>query len=220
MLTNIAKSLILLLPAQIQYRIRSYRNKLFKNSIIKRWKMDGRPIPPPNQFKHCIVEYYQNTSNYGVLIETGTFLGDMIEAQRYNFREIYSIELSDKLWNNAKKRFAKYSHIKIFKGDSGAILKDVLLNINEPSVFWLDAHYDSGETAKGDTECPIFQELDAVFAGNKFNNIILIDDARSFTGSGDYPTIDELVRYVQNKDSRYKVIVEDDIIRFIIAQDH
>jgi hypothetical protein len=87
--------------------------------------------------------------------------------------------------------------------------------INEPAIFWLDGHYSAGITAKGDKECPIFEELNAILNKNEFNHILLIDDARCFIGEGDYPTIEELTNYVKTKDKSYQVVVEHDIIRFV-----
>ena len=216
MLKDIAISVIQLLPSQIQCKIRSYRSRVFKKPIIMNWEKAGRPIPPPNQVKQSVVEYYQSITNYSILIETGTFLGDMVEAQRKNFRRIFSIELSEKLWRNAKKRFSKYTHIQIIHGDSGKVLGDITNQLEEPAVFWLDAHYDAGVTAKGDTECPIFQELDAILTNKQINHVILIDDARSFNGQGDYPEITKLIEYVKSKDQAYEVLILDDIIRFVI----
>ena len=46
--------------------------------------------------------------------------------------------------------------------------------------------------------------------------ILLIDDARFFNGTGDYPTIENLTSYIKGKDNRYNVEVKDDIIRYTI----
>lgn len=213
---DIIKAVIQLLPSQIQYRIRSFRSCIFRKLIIKNWEKSGRPIPPPNQVKQTVIEYYQASTNYTVLIETGTFFGDMVEAQRKNFKKIFSIELSENLWSKAVKRFSKHKHIKIILGDSGKVLADLTNQLEEPAIFWLDAHYDAGITAKGDTECPIFQELEAIFKNKPLNHIILIDDARSFTGQCDYPSINELTEYIHSKEPGYEVLVKDDIIRYVI----
>ena len=178
--------------------------------IILKYSIKG-----DSKSKQRIVERFQKEYGYNVLIETGTFLGDMVEAQRNNFKKIFSIELQHGLAEKAKERFKGMSHIRILEGDSGRLLETILSEIREPAIFWLDAHYSGGLTARGDKECPIYQEIDAIFA-TKEKHLLLIDDARLFNGKGDYPTIDKLTQYIHAKDPRYKVSVENDIIRYII----
>jgi hypothetical protein len=205
-----------LLPAPVTQAIIAYRLPKQRQKNIQRWVNSGSPVPPPHQYKQTVIEFYQLKYQYKVLIETGTYLGDMVEAQKNNFDKIISIELGEELWKNAVARFKKHDHISIFKGDSGMVLKDIAKLLKEPAIFWLDGHYSEGITAKGDKDCPIFNELDGIFLYGKFNHILLVDDARDFNGKGDYPTIEALAKYVKGKDDRYTVEIKDDIIRFTI----
>ena len=91
-------------------------------------------------------------------------------------------------------------------------------SLNDPAIFWLDGHYSSGITAKGELECPIYGELDAIFSFQSLNHLILIDDARLFNGTNDYPTIPELINYVKQKNSKYTISITDDIIVFEQSQ--
>lgn len=184
---------------------------------IKYWKETGSPLPPPNKVKQAIISKYQKKYQSQLLIETGTFLGDMVEAQKYKFKKIISIELGLELFRAAQKKFIKDKNVLIVQGDSGKVLSDILKNVNEPAIFWLDGHYSAGETAKGDKDCPIFEELEAIFDSKAFNHIILIDDARCFNGQGDYPTIENLTAFIQSKNQNYRAEVENDIIRYTIG---
>jgi hypothetical protein len=204
------------IPTSIKNDIRAYENRKYRGKIISDWEKQGKPFPPPHAVKQITIEYYQKLSGYNILVETGTYLGDMVEAERKNFKKIYSIELGEKLWRRAVKRFSKYDHIKIIQGDSGKILDQITSQLKEPAIFWLDGHYSEGITAKGEKDCPIFEELDAIFRYNKLDHILLIDDARNFIGKGDYPTIEQLSKFVTSKNDRYKLSVENDIIRFAI----
>ena len=177
--------------------------------IILKYSIKG-----DSKSKQRIVERFQKEYGYNVLIETGTFLGDMVEAQQNNFKKIFSIELQHDFAEKAKERFKGMGHIRILEGDSGRLLETILSEIREPAIFWLDAHYSGGLTARGDNECPIFQEIDAIFA-TKEKHLLLIDDARLFSGTGDYPTIDQLTKYILDKDPRYKVSVDNDIIKYV-----
>ena len=192
--------------------------KSHRCAVIQQWKRQGAPIPPPHEVKQSIIIEYQQQFGYEILIETGTFLGKMIKAQQNNFKRIYSIELSEKLFQRAQKKFRKYEHITIYQGDSGKVLPEILKQIDKPAIFWLDGHYSAGITAKGEKECPIYEELESIFNSHQkqFNHVLLIDDARCFIGEGDYPTIEELTTFVLSKNENYKLEVKDDVIRYII----
>ena len=187
--------------------------ELYSIKAINKWKNSGCPLPPPHIVKQKTIWEYQKKYNYTTFVETGTFIGTMVEAQKTRFKKIISIELGDDLYIKAKKRFEKDKHIMIVHGDSSKILPKILKELREPIIFWLDGHYSGGITVKGDKECPIFDELDAIFESKQSNHIILIDDARCFVGEGDYPTIEELTKYVLSKNNNYEVVVKNDIIR-------
>ncbi|MEL7588807.1 MAG: hypothetical protein AAGU19_18995 [Prolixibacteraceae bacterium] len=201
-----------LLPDEIRYRIVEFRYNHFPEGIIRDWEKQGCPIPPHPVVKQKIIREYQRKYGCKMLVETGTYLGYMVSAQKRNFKKIYSIELADRLYERAARKFRKYSHIRIIHGDSGEKIGEVIKELDEPAIFWLDGHYSGGFTAKGSSNCPIWKELDAVFS-KKLDHVILIDDAREFTGKNDYPTYEEVKSYILTKNPKYKVSVEHDIIR-------
>jgi hypothetical protein len=147
------------------------------------------------------------------LVETGTALGDTIQAVKGDFQQIYSIELSETLYQRAVKRFARFDHIHLLQGDSGVLLPEVARQLNAPALFWLDAHYSAGPTAKGDKDSPILNEMSAVLMLGAPDHVILIDDAREFTGTHDYPTLEELRQHVERLRPGLEFHVEYDIIR-------
>ncbi len=185
----------------------------YQKKQLKNWKENGCPIPPPLLIKRNIVTEYQQKYKYNTFIETGTYLGDMVEFHKKRFKQIISIELEVNLFEKARKRFRNDKNITIVQGDSGKVLPEILNNINEPVIFFLDGHYSGGETAKGDKVCPIYEELNAIL-NSKINHIILIDDANLFIGNGEWPKIDELTKYVKSRNEKYQVEINDDIIRF------
>jgi hypothetical protein len=176
------------------------------------WLSQNKPLPPPHIVKQKVVEEFKEKFNLHNLVETGTFLGDMVYSQINNFTEIVSIELDETLFQDAENKFKKNKNVKIIHGDSGKVLKNIINKFNEPCLFWLDGHYSAGFTAKGETETPILEELNTILT-NKLDHIILIDDARCFTGENDYPTLNFLKDYVYNKKDKYHIEVIDDIIR-------
>jgi hypothetical protein len=209
---NIKQIVKLFIPRSIlSLRRKSQNEKEYFN-----WLKNGRQIPVPHIAKQKAIEEYQDKYQYPVFIETGTYLGDMVDAQKKRFRKLISIEIGQDLAAKAKERFIRNKNVLIIQGDSGKILYDVLKDIEEPVIFWLDGHYSAGITAKGEKDCPIFEELDAIFRKRNNKFILLIDDARCFNGSGDYPTKENLISFIKNKNEYCLVDVKDDIIRFIV----
>lgn len=190
-------------------KIQHYRDK----KDYRAWLQAGKPIPPPDIVKQMTVKEYANNYKIRVFIETGTYLGDMVWAVKDNFYKIYSVELSIELYERAKKKFEKYKHISIFRGDSSKVLPEILSQIKEPCLFWLDGHYSSGITARGEKGTPIIEELNHILSHSKEDHVILIDDARCFTGQNDFPTLAELRQLITDRYSDHVFEVKDDIIR-------
>ena len=206
---SIEKKIMAVLPEGIAKPLR----KLRRNQILQQWERAGKPMPPPHQVKQLAIENYADKYSCKILVETGTYLGDMMQAQKENFEKLYSIELSKELWERAVNRFRKDPNVEIINGDSGKVLFTLVPAFREPVLFWLDGHYSGGITAKGETECPVFLELDAILIPGAPKHVILIDDARLFNGTNDYPTITQLEEYLDRKNMNHQLEVRDDLIR-------
>ncbi len=195
----------------------SYKRKSEKlakdRKLLAEWNKNDRPVPPPQIYKRQVLKEYAQKFQLKVFLETGTYIGDTTEDCRKIFDKIFSIELDDVLFEKATKRFEAYSHISIVHGDSGQKIEEILSKINEPCLFWLDGHYSAGITAKGELNTPIINELDHIFHHQIDSHVILIDDARCFVGKDDYPSIEELRKYVMGRRPSLQFIVADDIIR-------
>src|SRR5579872_7203095 len=148
------------------------RTKRYNQKQLEEWQSNGRPVPPPHIVKQMAITDYQQKYGYSTLIETGTFYGDMVEAQKKRFKKVISIELGVDLFNRAQRIFRNDKNVVIVQGDSGTALIPIAKDLKEPAIFWLDGHYSAGNTARGDKDCPIFEELDAIFGGKKFNHVI------------------------------------------------
>lgn len=170
-------------------------------------------IPPPYVVKQKTVKEYAKKFFIHILIETGTYEGDMIYATKTTFSKIFSVELGKTLYEQAKKRFSRFAHISIIQGDSTKVLPDILANIRQPCLFWLDGHYSGGITAKDKLETPIMQELRHILDCSIAEYVILIDDARLFVGRNSWPTIKELQDLIFKAHSDWVFEVKDDIIR-------
>jgi hypothetical protein len=180
---------------------------------FERWQEAGKPVPAPHAVKRRIILAYARSFGAGTFIETGTYLGDMVWTVKDLFQTIFSIELSTDLSKRAQKRFRAEPKIEICQGDSCEVLPRILSRVSEPCLFWLDGHYSAGVTARGILETPIIQELETIFAHTVREHVILVDDARMFDGSHDYPTLDVLRQLVDHHRPEFVFAVANDIIR-------
>lgn len=177
------------------------------------WLHAGKPAPPPPVVKQMVVKEYANLLGTRVFVETGTYRGDMVHAVKDHFGRIYSMELDPDLFARARTRFAHQGHVSILQGDSSELMPIILAQVQEPCLFWLDAHYSGGDTARGKTNTPILQEVKHVLSHGIRGHVILIDDARHFTGRNGYPTTRELCRLMRARRPDHVLQVKHDIIR-------
>lgn len=186
---------------------------IFQVLLTVNWYIKSKSIYTPHLIKQRVIKNYQKKYDPLIFVETGTYLGMMVNAVKNNFQKIYTIELDKNLYNNAKRKFAIFRHIKVINGDSSKVLPRLLENIKKPCLFWLDAHFSKGITARGIKQTPIENELNAIINHKIKNHVILIDDANAFTGKNDYPSQKFLKRYILNNHPNLLFEIKYDIIR-------
>jgi hypothetical protein len=195
-------------------RLYSFIKSERQKTIVKAWeKSEGRIGPAPHLLKQNTIKDYAYKFRCPVLVETGTFEGDMVKATLTCFKQIFSIELDQYLFERAVRRFKRNPEVKIVQGDSGEKLREILSAVNSRCIFWLDGHYSAGATAKGELETPIVKEIQHIFNHQIKDHVILIDDARCFNGSNDYPLLDSFVEELYRRKNDIRVEVYNDIIR-------
>lgn len=172
----------------------------------------GRLDRAPHLLKRRLIANRARDFRPEVFVETGTLFGDMTYAQRNRFRRLYSIELDDTLFERATRRFRSCPHIRILHGDSGQKITEVLRELDQPCLFWLDAHYSGGVTAHGEAMTPIFDEIRHILAHPVRGHVIVIDDARLFNGTDGYPTFRALRDFVDAIDRECLTWIENDTI--------
>lgn len=148
---------------------------------------------------HDVIKKLASKHNIAVFVETGTFIGNTLLGLKDSFERLFSIELDRGIYQLAKARLSNFEHIQIFFGDSSKVLVEILRDLKSPALFWLDAHYSSGVTAKGDLQTPIMSELQAIFAHPNKGHCILIDDVKDFNGLNDYPEVEKLLSFIRNE---------------------
>ena len=165
----------------------------------------------PHIIKRKTIREYSKRLNLRVLVETGTYLGDMISALSRDFDDIYSLELHKPLYEKACLRFNGFKNIHLYFGDSAIELEKILDQLEKPALFWLDAHYSGVGTARGPTDSPILTEINKIFRRRK-NHVILIDDASDFNGKNGYPQKEFFLKYLLENRLNYDFLIQDNII--------
>ena len=195
--------------------ITSFLKRLKERQKYRKWLADGCPDPPPPMAKQEMLREYAHKFGLQILVESGTFLGDTVEAMRHEFRTVHSVELAPKFHEHAKRRFLGARNVVLHQGDSGKVLEDLVKDLDAPVLFWLDGHYSGGDTAQGESNCPVRQELEAIFGGMTQPFVVLIDDARCFRNpkAKDYPPVEEIEAFVAARRPDLGVKVAMDCIR-------
>ncbi len=177
------------------------------------WQQAGKPDPPPEAVKRVTLAEFGAAFHLDTFIETGTLFGGSLYALKNRFKTLYSIELSPEFAEKARHRFRSTPNIHILEGDSGVVLPKLMEKVTTPCLFWLDGHYSGGATAQSDLDTPILKELQTILDHPCKEHVILIDDARLFNGTDDYPTIDTLRQLFTAQRPNYEFSVANDSIR-------
>jgi hypothetical protein len=169
----------------------------------------------PHIRKRHVIREFAHLYHLDVFVETGTYMGDMLAAMLPHFRTLHSIELSPGLHERARKRFAGCPQCHLVQGDSGEALASIVSTLQVPALFWLDAHFSGGVTARGGIDPPVGNELTAILAHPIRQHVVLIDDARLFDGRDGYPAIVGLRDVITAEAPWYAFQVEQDIIQLV-----
>jgi len=162
--------------------------------------------------KREYMSYWAKRAGFKTFVETGTYLGKTAKHISAFVDRCHTIELSQGLYEAAKEALAPYENITLYQGDTAIILPAILEKLDEPALFWLDAHYSAGPTAGAEARAPIETELGTIFRHPVKDHVVLIDDAREFIGMNGYPTIKRLKKLVRKTSGGYKMIINNDII--------
>ncbi len=184
---------------------------------VKSGKLGWAGGPLNKSFLQTIQKIFDTS----LLIETGTYRGDSSAIAGDIFEQVYTIELSPSLYEKACQRFINDPSILLYCGDSAIVLEQILSSLQKKAVLWLDGHWSGGETAKGTTNTPILEELNAVKKSMITNSIILIDDIRLFQKSTQknihislegYPELNIIIDAIRQINPNYSVWVYGDIL--------
>jgi hypothetical protein len=117
--------------------------------------------------------------NVKTFVETGTLAGDGIQAALdAGFEKVYSIEISGAWVLRAQARFADKPNVKIINGDTIDELPKLCKEIEEPVLFWLDAHFAHihDKTQREIPPFPLLREVQIIKDNRDDQDVLLLDD--------------------------------------------
>lgn len=166
----------------------------------------------PGRLKGLFIRNAARVLRCPTFVESGTFTGDMALYAAGLFESVHTIELQPDLAARASERLKETTNLTVHQGDSPTVLRALLRSLSTPVLFWLDAHYSGGETARGEKDTPILEELAAVRDGRRTEVAVLIDDARVFGMDAAYPSLEAAIALLREINPRFHIGVAQDII--------
>jgi hypothetical protein len=149
-------------------------------------------------------------------VETGTFKGVGCTFAAEIFPSVTTIEINEQYYESTRNS-CNSKNIRFVLGDSATVLPEIVSNLTQSAMFWLDGHSGGGNFGPNDY-CPLLAELDAI-ASSPFPHFILIDDARAFVAPPPppfqpekWPSIAEVIEAARRSFPYYCVIIADAII--------
>ena len=146
----------------------------------------------------------------GIWIETGTYLGTSTKFMRKRSRHVYTFEPSVRLFKYNTKKFAG-KNVSVINLQSEQGLRSLLAELSGPINFWLDGHFSDGITFKGEIECPVIEELQAIsrYMTQPVPLRIFIDDVRCFLGDdpqySSYLTLSSILEWAANQGMDWRI---------------
>ncbi len=178
----------------------------YGDATMIEWLEDGKPVPPPHIYKEVRVREVAKRLSIRRFMETGYGWGRMIRAIAKDFDEIMTIERDDKLYQKAFEEFADAGHVRLFRGDSSTLLPAIILELDGPCLFWLDAHGEDGS--------PVISELRSVLSRGKVGDrdAVMIDDLRCFGVEPGWPSLEEVCATINEYRPDWTVRIESDVL--------
>ncbi|RZT86925.1 methyltransferase family protein [Pseudonocardia sediminis] len=152
-----------------------------------------------------LVDHVRASTGIRVAVETGTFRGASTVVLARAFPTVVSCEADPRCLALAAATLRAAGcaeRVRLVQGGSAECLAGMLERIDEPALFWLDAHWSPWMPVGCEPQCPVRDELTAIAGwAHAADSVILVDDASVFRDRpddagfrpGDWPTYTELV---------------------------
>lgn len=150
---------------------------------------------PHSYTKFRLINRMRKETQAKCLIETGTFLGTTADRCARVFEKVYTIELDEKLAQNAAHFLSRRRNVKVLQGDARDRLAEILGTDEAASaIIFLDGHFSGGVTACGDLPEPAVELIRILSDFQEKIKGILIDDFRCFGTEPGFPSKSDLFK--------------------------
>jgi hypothetical protein len=151
--------------------------------------------------------FRKNTDSF---IETGTCIGDGVDlAIKSGFNKIFSIEISQKYYNDCLEKFKSDERVELILGDSFYELEKLLNKYPKtPFTYWLDGHYSGDDTGIGVKETPLLKELEVILKRDVEGELIYIDDMRIYRTFDEETNFESIIEIINIHKPNAKVWYE------------
>jgi hypothetical protein len=124
-------------------------------------------------------------------IETGTFWGYQLRFASEVFEKVVGIEIDEECVKRSREWNADRPNVEVIHGDTLDVLPRLVLDIEDPCFFYLDAHYcNHPDQPLEPSTFPLWTELEYI-RDRCMADVVFIDDFHEF-GKG-YPGAEEWV---------------------------
>ncbi len=166
-----------------------------------------------------LVLWLRDLCKIGTFVETGTNRAETAAWASGQFEQVYTVEAYEPLHQQAVEKYGDRKNIHFLKGDSREHIRSLIHQLQDPAIFWLDAHWCGEFTFGKADECPVIGEVE-LLNSCPVPHIVLIDDARLFLApppaphqADHWPDIATVCRLLTDyRTPRYVVVHEDVII--------
>lgn len=122
-------------------------------------------------------------------IETGTYKGVSSRLLSKYFSTVHTIEVHKPLHEEAKSNNGNIDNITYHLGDSTVILPKILLNMDGPALYFIDAHGSGNDSGWNNKELvPLISETKIILdrLDVKTHGVFIFDDVRLFNKYDDW----------------------------------
>lgn len=161
-----------------------YNSELAKHygDLFGRFRTMIETLVEFNGIEDKVLSYDQLFKKYKgdhkLFFETGTHKGDGVQnALDMGFEEVISIEILPEFYEGCVERFKDNNKVHLFLGDSNERMEEMLELIKEPSLIFLDGHFNNGD--------PLWKELEILKNHPIKTHTIIVDDMPNYFGNGE-----------------------------------
>lgn len=156
-------------------------SKLFRRNA----KGPGKNPGPVDHERHDLITVYlelirtyPQMKALKTFVETGTFQAETVRKMERFFEHLITIEIDPKL-NAAARAKHPSPKIRYILGDSVEELRKISRELQQPALFYLDAHFSGAGTGKGSKDVPLIEELE-ILGKRTQPDCVIVDDLRLF----------------------------------------